>query len=103
MVNVCDDVLLSGGVPAPLSVAVNVIVATPCASGRSVKLRSPDEETDTPELKNCGESLPVIASVTVCDDSFGGPATMPVTNPGIECAPESSCTCSSGGIVNVGG
>ena len=73
----------------PSSIAFSVIVAVPFWFAAGVNESVPFEATLGPPEKRPGFVF-VIAKETVWPDSFAGPALIPVDQPVIVCAPESS-------------
>src|SRR5437879_10103292 len=85
----------------PLSCAVTVTVAVPLASGALVYVSVPFETTAGLAEKSDGLFV-VTVKVTVCPDSSGGPAEMPVAQFGTLCGPASSFEVWSAPLVNDG-
>src|SRR6185503_13554287 len=98
--NVCgpEELFPPSAVP-PLSWRVTVSWAVPAALGAVVNERAPAGVIAGVTLKRAALSV-VTLKASVCADSFGGPAEIPVAQPGNNCGPASSRTVMFGPLAN---
>jgi hypothetical protein len=86
----------------PSSVAFSVIVADPFWFAPAVNESVPFAVTLGPAANRLGSVLSVMTRETVWPDSFAGPALIPVAQPLIVCAPESSSNVGFAPLVKLG-